>query len=95
MSEKNIMLYGLSSCSHCKSVRNMLLESKVKFDWVNVDMLVGDERNDTMRRVKKLNPRVSFPTLVVGDEVIVGFKQDKIREALSKHQRESGGSQAS
>jgi glutaredoxin len=32
--------------------------------------------------VKKLNPNCSFPTIIIGDKVIVGFKEDEIKEAL-------------
>jgi len=32
--------------------------------------------------VRKLNPQCSFPTIIIGDKVIVGFQEDQIREAL-------------
>jgi hypothetical protein len=32
--------------------------------------------------VKKWNPNCSFPTIIIGDKVIVGFKKDEIKEAL-------------
>jgi len=32
--------------------------------------------------VRKLNPRCSFPTIIIGDKVIVGHKEDEIKEAL-------------
>ena len=34
--------------------------------------------------VKKLNPRVSFPTIVIngGEKVLVGFHEDELEEAL-------------
>jgi hypothetical protein len=47
-----------------------------------VDLLEGDERKAIIEDIKKLNPRCSFPTLIIGDEVIVGFKEKKIKEAL-------------
>ncbi|GBC59504.1 NrdH-redoxin [Desulfonema ishimotonii] len=81
-----IKLYGLSSCSHCKGLRNFLLDNDVKFDWAYVDMLIGEERNKTLRELKKLNPLCSFPTVVIGETVIVGYKKDKIRQALADYQ---------
>lgn len=83
-----IRLYGLSSCSHCKSLRNFLMDSDVVFDWTYVDMLVGEERSEAMKELKALNPSCSFPTLVVGGEVVVGFKKDKIRELIAAYPRE-------
>jgi hypothetical protein len=45
-------------------------------------MLDGDERAAILEDVRKFNPRCSFPTIVIGDKVIVGFKENEIREAL-------------
>lgn len=78
-----VILYGLQTCSHCKALRKWLTEREVPFRTVYVDMLVGAERNDTMRRLRRINPTISFPTLVVGDTAIVGFKQEKIQAALA------------
>jgi glutaredoxin len=47
-----------------------------------VDKLEGDERKQTIEAVKKHNPAVSFPTIVIGDDVVVGFNKDKIDKAL-------------
>ena len=58
--KRMIKLYGLSSCSHCKSLRNFLIDSDVEFDWTYVDMLVGEERNQTMKELKAFNPSCSF-----------------------------------
>jgi glutaredoxin-like protein NrdH len=59
-----------------------LNECTVQYDFVDVDLLEGDERKAIIEDIKKLNPRCSFPTLIIGDEVIVGFKEKKIKEAL-------------
>lgn len=78
-----VILYGLQTCSHCKALRKWLTEREVSFRTVYVDMLVGAERNDTMRHLRRINPSVSFPTLAVGDTIIVGFKKEKIEAALA------------
>jgi glutaredoxin len=49
---------------------------------VDVDLLEGEERNAIIEDVKKLNPRCSFPTIIIGDKVIVGYKEKEIKEAL-------------
>ena len=77
-----ITLYALQTCSHCKDTKIFLRERGVAFKTVYVDMLVGAERNDTMRLLKRINPSVSFPTLQVDDETIIGFKPNLIQAAL-------------
>jgi hypothetical protein len=32
--------------------------------------------------VKKFNPRCSFPTIIIGETVVVGYKEKEIKEAL-------------
>jgi len=59
-----------------------LNECTVQYEFVDVDLLEGEERKAIIEDIKKLNPRCSFPTLIIGDEVIVGFKEKKIKEAL-------------
>jgi glutaredoxin len=78
-----IMLYALSTCSWCRKTKELLTELGVRFDYIFVDYLEGNEKDDTMDEVKKWNPRCSFPTLVINDEkCIVGYKEDQIKEAL-------------
>jgi glutaredoxin-like protein NrdH len=49
-----------------------------------VDRLSGDERQQAIDEVKKNNPNLSFPTLLIGDKCIVGFKKDEIQDALEQ-----------
>lgn len=77
-----VTLYGLTSCTHCKETRSFLADRGVSFECIYVDLLIGDERSEALRELKRLNPEVTFPTVVVGERVIVGFKRDRIESAL-------------
>jgi glutaredoxin-like protein NrdH len=82
MSEKPVKIYSLSTCSHCKSTKKFLAECTVKYDFVDVDLLEGDERKAILEDVKKMNPKCSFPTIIIGEKVIVGYKEEELKEAL-------------
>ena len=82
--DARVFLYALSTCSHCKDVKKLLDKKGVKYEAVEVDRLEGEDRKKAIATVKKYNSRVTFPTSVIGDTVIVGSKKDKIEEALSK-----------
>jgi len=82
MSENNVKIYSLSTCSHCKSTKKFLSECAIKYDFVDVDLLEGEERKAILEDVKKFNPKCSFPTIIIGDKVVVGYKEDEIKEAL-------------
>lgn len=49
---------------------------------IDVDLLAGEERATVIDEVRRLNPDVSFPTIVIGDKIVVGFNESKLKEAL-------------
>lgn len=78
-----LVLFALSTCGWCKKTRALIEDLDADYDYVYVDLLKGDEREEVVEMVKKWNPQVSFPTLVVNDEkTIVGFKEEEIKEAI-------------
>jgi glutaredoxin len=81
MSSK-VKIYTLSTCSHCKAAKNFLSENKVLFDATEVDLLTGADREAVLNEVVQYNPQRSFPTIVIGEKIIIGFKENDIREAL-------------
>lgn len=79
----HIILYALSTCPWCKKTKQLLNDLGIDYDYVDVDLLDGSERDRITQIVKKWNPSCSFPTLVINDHrCIVGFREDEIREAL-------------
>ena len=82
--QHTVILYGLSTCIHCRHAIEFLEQSGVDFDRIYVDKLEGEERAEVLIIVKGYNPRISFPTIVVdnGKYIIVGFQQNELREAL-------------
>jgi glutaredoxin len=80
--EENVKIFSLSTCSHCRAVKKLLGKCGVKYEFTNVDQLDGEERKAILEDVRKFNPRCSFPTIVIGETVIIGFKEEEIRSAL-------------
>jgi glutaredoxin-like protein NrdH len=80
-----IVLFALSTCGWCKKTKKLLNDLGVAHSYVDVDQVEEDEKAETVEQLKKWNPRLSFPTLVINDEIcIVGFKEDEIKEAIGK-----------
>lgn len=80
-----VMLYALSTCGWCRKTRQLLEDLQVAYDYEYVDLLQGKERDDAIDSVERLNPDRSFPTIVFNDsKIIIGFKENEIREALKK-----------
>jgi len=81
--QENVKLYTLSTCSHCRATKKFLDERNIEYSFTDVDLLTGDERKAMLDEVMKFNPQCSFPTILIGDKVIVGFREDEIRKALN------------
>ena len=80
--QQPVKMYTLSTCSHCKATKKLLNDCAVKYEFTDVDLLSGEEKAAVMADVRKFNPRCSFPTIIIGDKVIVGFDETAIKEAL-------------
>ena len=78
----SVKLYALSTCVHCKCTKELFEECGIRYDCTEVDKLPREEITAILEEIKKINERCSFPTIIIGDKVIVGYKEDEIREAL-------------
>lgn len=82
MTDVTIRMYSLSTCSHCRRTKEFFTSQGIEFEFTDVDLLTGDDRHAVVEQVRKINPRISYPTIMIGDTVIVGFRETEIREAL-------------
>ena len=78
----DILVYGLSTCVWCKRAKSFFEAQGIAYDYIFVDLLESDERNKVLDEIAKWNPKVSFPTIVINDSCVVGFKEDEILECL-------------
>ncbi len=77
-----VKLYALSTCSHCKCTKELFEACGIRYECTDVDKVPKEEVAGILAEIKKINERCSFPTIIIGDKVIVGFKEKEIREAL-------------
>ena len=79
----SLILYALSTCVWCKKTKAFLSDLRVGYDYVNVDELAGEARSQALTELQRWNPKCSFPSLVINsDRCVVGYDENKIREAL-------------
>jgi glutaredoxin-like protein NrdH len=82
MDQPKVFLYALSTCGHCRNTKRLLDDHDVKYDFVDVDLLPRAEMSKVLDEVRKVNPQAAFPTILIGDKVIVGYRETEILEAL-------------
>ncbi len=79
-----IMLFALSTCVWCRKTRRLLEDLGVPYEYIYVDLLSSQDEPQVMKELDKYNPGRTYPTIVIdGDKVIVGFREDQIKDALS------------
>ncbi|WP_027183046.1 glutaredoxin family protein [Desulfovibrio inopinatus] len=83
MSTKSILMYGLSTCTHCANAKAIIESMNHPFDVIYVDRLAGDDRNKRMNEVRKHNPQLTFPTIIINQIVVVGDDEEAIKKALT------------
>lgn len=82
MDQPKVFIYALSTCGHCRNAKRLLDENNVQYDFTDVDLLPREELKKTLDEVRKVNPQASFPTILIGDKVIVGYRELEMLEAL-------------
>ena len=60
----------------------MLEDLQVPFQCVQADELSVEEKKKALHELRTVNPKCSFPTVVIGDEVVTGYKVQEIKEKL-------------
>ncbi len=81
---QGVFLYTLSTCVHCKRAKKLLGDLGVAYDHVDVDQLSQSDMSAALSEMSQYNPAETFPTILIGGKVIVGDREDDIRQALSK-----------
>jgi len=90
----DIRLYALSTCIYCKNTVKLLDEQNIKYDLTYVDLLDKTERESVLDEVTKYNSRLTFPTLVIDNKVIIGYDKEKILNAIKNLQKQPSREEA-
>lgn len=81
-------LFALSTCPYCRMTKKYLDEHEVAYVLTEVDKLEGTTNDPetpkgaAVAEVKQLSGGTSFPVVVVGEEVVVGFNKSHLAKAL-------------
>jgi glutaredoxin-like protein NrdH len=79
----DVKLFALSTCPWCRKTKALFDSLGVDYNFVDVDLLSGTDREEAMAIVKKWNPSASFPVIVFNDaKCIIGYREADIKAAL-------------
>ncbi len=78
-----VTLYALSTCVWCKMTKEFLKDNEVEFEFVDVDLLEGEDKRQAHVAITSKGGVLSYPTVIVDDKVLItGFQKNKLQEAL-------------
>ena len=81
----HVKIFTLSTCGWCKKTKALLKSLDIEYEYIDVDMLTGEDYTEASEEMKKFNPYRTYPTIVIdqGKHVIRGFNDDEIKKRLS------------
>jgi len=72
-----VKIYSTPMCPWCKKTKEFMKEHKIEFD----DVDVSKDKNAAKEMVKKSGQK-GVPVLDIDGIILIGFDEDKIKEAL-------------
>jgi len=73
-------LLALSTCIWCRKTKKLLSSLGLAYEFVDVDLVEGKERDEVLQTLSKWNPDGSFPTIIVDNSrCIRGFDEEEIK----------------
>lgn len=73
-----VVVYSTPTCTFCKQVKEFFTENNVVFEEYNVA-----EDQEKRREMIEKSGQMGVPVVFVGDEMVIGFDEGKLRELLS------------
>ena len=81
--KKRVRLYALSTCPQCKQVKEFLSKKNIGYELIEVDLLDSGEQWLTSKELKKYDPVVAYPTVII-EEFIKGYNEEALKEAFGQ-----------
>lgn len=79
----NVRLIAISTCGWCRKCRRLLESYEIQYKYIYVDLLPPDEKDQFKQtELKPYNARMTYPTVIIKEKVIIGYEEDQIKEAL-------------
>ena len=74
---KEVKVYSTSSCVYCDKVKDWLKENDIKYEEIDITEN-SEERDDLIAKTGMMG----VPVIKIGDELIVGFNEVRMKELL-------------
>jgi glutaredoxin len=79
---RNVFMYTLSTCPWCRKAKMYFTEHNIPFQYVDYDLQSTEKQEQIEQEMKKRSGALSFPWVLIGDEVVVGWNPAKYDELM-------------
>ena len=79
MSHSKVIVFTQQDCPPCNWVKNFLVQRGVEFEERSVDSGYGVVRELTQKYKSQ-----STPTVVIGDEILIGYNPERLAQLLAQ-----------
>jgi glutaredoxin-like YruB-family protein len=76
--KKLVEIYSTPTCHFCHIAKDWFTEKGV--DYVDYDVSVDAEKR---RHIMEVTGQMGVPVIVIGNDVVIGFNQEKLQEILN------------
>jgi len=80
---KNVFMYTLSTCPWCRKTKKYFGDHSIPFKYVDYDLQSAEEQQNIEQEMKKRSGPLSFPWVLIGDDLVVGWNPAKYDELLA------------
>jgi len=77
MEAKEVTIYSTPTCHFCQAAKAFFKENNIEYTDYNVAE-DADKRNEMVEK----SGQMGVPVIVIGEQIIVGFDEDKVKEIL-------------
>jgi glutaredoxin len=81
---KNVLMYTLSTCPWCRKAKKYFTDQNIPFQYIDYDLQSVQEQEKIEQEMKKRSGPLSFPWVLIGDDLVVGWNPGKYAELLGR-----------
>lgn len=76
--EQNVVIYSSPNCVHCNHAKEFFKENNIEY--TEYDVTQNQEKRQEM---VEQSGQMGVPVIYVGDELVVGFDQERLSQLLN------------
>jgi glutaredoxin len=80
---KPVFMYTLSTCPWCRKTKKYFADHNIPFKYVDYDLASVEEQERIEKEMRARGGPLSFPWVLIGDELVVGWNPAKYDELLA------------